>query len=131
MMAHPYSAHPTDGNGRTIGCDHAEPRFEIDTMANLGFAIMASAPCIALFSFRSWDAVSTVFIVGSLIGFALVLIGTLILELVDEKLRIPSLIGAVFLAAGGVLQMIALIAAFAVGGIIPWAIQLISQLAGF
>lgn len=131
MTEHPSSAHPTDGNERTIGRGRTRPRFEIDTMANFGFAIMASALCIALFSFRSWDAVSTVFIVGSLIGFALVLIGTLILELVDEKLRIPSLIGAVFLATGGVLQMIALIAAFAVGGIIPWAIQLISQLAGF
>lgn len=131
MTAHPSSAHPTDGNEGTIGRGRTRPRFEIDTMANFGVAIMASALCIALFSFRSWDAVSTVFIVGSLIGFALVLIGTLILELVDEKLRIPSLIGAVFLATGGVLQMIALIAAFAVGGIIPWAIQLISQLAGF
>lgn len=130
---HPASAsHRSSAQHRQkVGRDRTGLRFEFDSMASFGFAIMTSALCIALFSFRSWDAVSAVCITGSLIGFALVITGTLILELVDEKFLLPSLIGAVFLAAGGVLQMIALIAAFAVGGIIPWAIQLISRLAGF
>lgn len=127
---HPATT-PTRSADQHTSSGRTGPHFEIDLIAYSVAAAMASALCIALFSFRSWDAVSAVFIAGSLAGVALVFVGTLILELVDEKFLLLSLIGAVFLAAGGVLQLIGLIASVAVGGGIPWAIQLFSRLAGF